>query len=346
MFTEDDLLLRHAPAALAIDASRSPAPTSVAAAEREPDAAHAAEARAAFSRPRPSLPLRWFWGPAAALHRERGRGPDHYPSRVDRELFAQHASVLVGLFEPRALVDLAPAATRHVRYLADALLRDRRRARCALHDWDGPRLVAAVRRLASDYPNLDVSGVLGADPSRIGRDSGRLVLMTAGGPDGPEPGSLLQTLRAVAPQLGPDDAVVLTVDLGSDPDALVRACRDSDGVAEAMHRAALASCVEAFGGEVDPTLFHLEAAWDGRAVETRLRPSRAVRLRMPAAGVDVLLEGPIRTGRTAAWTRPVLRRVAARGGLALGAWLPDPEERRAIVVLRCGAGCGSPDHLL
>ncbi|MFN7144599.1 MAG: L-histidine N(alpha)-methyltransferase [Myxococcota bacterium] len=346
MFTEDDLLLRLAPAALAIDASRSPAPTPLGAVEHDPDAPHAAEVRAALTRPVPSLPPRWFWGPAATLHRERARVPDHYPSRVDRELFAQHASVLVGLFEPRAIVDLAPAATRHVRHLADALQRDRRRARCALHDWDGPRLVAAVRRLAADYPNLDVSGVLGADPSRIGRDSGRLVLMTAGGPDGPEPGSLLQTLRAVAPQLGTDDAVVLTVDLGADPDALVRACRDPDGVAEAMHRAALASCVEAFGGEIDPTLFQLEATWDGHAVATRLRPARPVRLRLPGAGVDVRLDGPIRTGRTAAWTRPILRRVAARGGLALGAWLPDPEERRAIVVLRCCAGCGSPDHLL
>ncbi len=295
----------------------------------------------------PALPARWFWGAAATLRRDRARSPAHYPSRVDRELFDGYASLLLGLVEPESLVDLAPAANRHVRALATALVQARRTARCVLHDTVAPRLVAAVRRLAADFPNLDVAGVLTADverPDALGRGA-RLVLVGGGGPDGPDTPSMARLLRGLARRLDREDAAVVSVDLGADPAELVRACR-ADG-ALALHRAAFAAMVGAFGGEVDPSDLELEAEWDTvrRCVETRLRAPRPLRLRLPYADVDVQLRRPLRTGRVGTWSRPALRRVAARAGLVLQAWLPDADERRALALLRPGACLPSRDRL-
>ncbi|MDP2315723.1 MAG: L-histidine N(alpha)-methyltransferase [Pseudomonadota bacterium] len=290
----------------------------------------------------PSLPARWFWDEEGArIHRMRTGLASHYPARIERELYASHAPMLVGLFEPQEVADLAPATSRHVRALVSAMLVHVSGARCALLDAEPLRLGAAVRRLAADYPRLDVRGAVGdcfGASWRLGRGGGRLLLLTGSGPDGLDPTTLTGLLRRLARRLEPDDALVLGVDLGADPAGLVGVCQDEEGLAAAFHRNGLRVINARLGADFDPGAFAYEAAWDAARgwVETRLRPRRAFDVAVPGAGVVVAFDPsrPLVTGRVGTWTRAALRERAAGAGLALKAWLTDPEERRALVVLQ------------
>jgi L-histidine N-alpha-methyltransferase len=308
-----------------------------------PDAA--AALHRALSGPTPAIPPRWFWDRRGAdLHRVRTGLVDHYPARVERELYEEHAPMLVGLFEPLEVADLVPAASRHVRALAGALLGGRPSARCALLDLDPERLVASVRRLAADFPRLEVRGELGdcfGPTWPLGQGGARLLLLSAVGPDGLDAPTLLSLLRRLAARLEPDDALVFGVDLGQDPAALLRACDDSEGMAAAFHRNVLRVINERFGAELDPARFSFEAVWDAarRRVETRLRPMCDGTVTLAGAEGVIALDPdrPWVTGRVGTWTRSALRERVEGVGLGLSAWLTDPDERRALVVLQRAA---------
>lgn len=313
------------------------------------------EAAAALHRslagPTPTVPPRWFWDLRGAdLHRVRTGMPDHYPARVERELYAEHASMLVGLFEPREVADLAPAASRHVRAVVTAMLGRASGGRCALLDVNPERLSASVRRLSADYPRLEVRGALGdcfGSTWPLGRGGARMLLLSAVGPDGLDTPTLLALLRRVAARLEPDDALVFGVDLGRDPAALLRACDDTEGIAAAFHRNVVRGINERLGTDLDPAAFQFEAVWDAarRRVETRLRPTvtRTVTLLSGGGTLEIDPARPWVTGRVDTWTRAALRERVASVGLALSAWLTDADERRALVVLQRPPGGASVD---
>lgn len=313
----------------------------------EPEAATALHR--SLTGPTPTIPPRWFWDPRGTdLHRVRTGLIDHYPARVERELYLEHAPMLVGLFEPREVADLVPAASRHVRALVTAMLGRRRAGRCALLDVDPERLVASVKRLASDFPRLDVRGEVGdcfGPTWPLGRGGARMLLLSSVGPDGLDAPTLMNLLRRVAARLEPDDALVLGVDLGHDPAALLRACDDPEGMAATFHRNALRVINEHFGTDLDPADFDFEAVWDApnARIETRLRPQTARTLRLPGTMGIVQLDParPWVTGRVGTWTRATLRERVAGVGLALSAWLTDADECRALVVLQRPTGAAS-----
>ncbi len=309
----------------------------------ERDAAEAL--RRSLTGPRPTIPPRWFWDPEGArIHRTRSGLADPYPWRTERALYAAHASMLVALFEPREVADLALVASRNVRVLVEAMLDGATGARCALHDVEPARLVASVRRLAADYPRLDVRGSVDdcfGPAWRLGRGGARLLILSGGGPDGLDPAVLPRLLGRLAVRLEPDDALVLGVDLGQDPTGLLRACDDAEGLAAEFHRNALRVINARIGTDFDPDRFTFEAEWDParRRVETRLRPIAATSV--GGGGLRIVLDParPLVTGRVGTWTREELRDRVASAGLAVSAWLTDPEGRRALVVLqRLGEG--------
>jgi L-histidine N-alpha-methyltransferase len=301
--------------------------------------------RRALAGPTPVVPSRWFWDARGGqLHRDRAQAPAYYPARVERELYEAHAPVLVGLFEPREVAELAPGASRNVRVLLDALLRHGAGipARgCAILDADPARLAASVRTLAADYPRLSVRGEVGEWHAcwRLGPGGGRLVLLSGPGPDGLDPGALPATLRALAASFAPGDTLVLGVDRGRDPDGLLRACADPEGRAAAFHLNALRAINARLGADFDPDGFAFEARWDGHAVETALRPLRPMRVGIAGEVVALDPGRPLVTGRVGTWTRAALREQVEAADLELCAWLTDPDDRRALAVLRrAGAG--------
>jgi len=283
----------------------------------------------------------------AELHRARAQAPGYAPARVERELYVSHASLLVALFEPSEVAELAPGASRHVRVLLDALTRHPDRSApiargCTLLDADPARLAAAVRTLAADYPCVRVRGEVGEWQRRwrLGPSRSRLLLLSGPGPDGLDPAALPATLRTLAARLGRGDTLVLGLDCGSDPAGLLRACGDAEGRAAAFHLNALSAINAHLGADFEVDGFVFEASWDGQRVETALRPRRAMRVSFGGEAVELAPTRPIVTGRVGTWTRTAARERATRAGLELCAWLTDPEDRRALAVLRRAGGAG------
>jgi L-histidine N-alpha-methyltransferase len=309
-----------------------------------PDLASVTELRRALAGPAPVLPSKYLWDRRGArLHRARALQPEFYPARVEHELLVTHAATITGLVEPREVADLSAGASRSIRPLLDAMLRGGHGVHCALVDHDPALLVASVLRLAADYPRLDVRGAVADGPDggwRLGRGGGRLLLISGAGTDGLDPESLPGLLARLGAAMAPDDALLLSVDLGADPERLAAAGDDAAGVAAAFHRNVLEVINRRFGADFDPRAFTFEAAWDPTHawLETRLRPRRPVRVRVRAAGMVLTLDEarPLRTGRVGTWDRPTLRAAAAPASLVLSAWLTDPEERRALALLRRG----------
>lgn len=289
------------------------------------------EAARALTGERPWLPPRWYWGDAAPLHRARAEAPEHYPARLDGGLYAAHAALLIDLFRPDAVIDLAAPRHRAVRAFLPGGALDAVPT-CVVHDTVGARLISTVRSLAEDFPRVDVRGALGGTAGRLGAVGRRLLLVGGWAPDGPD-AHAVRGLAPLAARLRAGDVLVFTVDLGADLRALRRACRDAAGRAEALHRAAVAEVVRRLGGSLDERALRLEADCDARRGRVRLRlvPRQPTELRTPWGARP--LRGAIHLGDVVAWERASLRRVAAAAGLELVAWLPDPEERRALVAL-------------
>ena len=125
--------------------------------------------------------------------------------------------------------------------------------------------------------------------------------------------------------MGPDDALLLGTDLVKDPERLVRAYDDSEGVTAEFNRNVLHVLRRELGAEVEPDDFAHVALWDAEHewVEMRLRATRACTVRV--LGLDVVFADgeDVRTEISAKFRR---ERVAAEldaAGLALHEWWTD-----------------------
>lgn len=329
-----------------------------------PRAAGVAEALVALGGPAPRLPAAWYAGEAAARWRAAAREPGHVGA-IDRALVEAWAPLLVELAGARALVELAPWGARRVRAFGAALQASGGGGRCVLHDARAPRLVAAVRALVDALPGLDIGGVIGPALPGVGLGDGgawplhatstpgaavaiggapplaprggasgggaRLALALPGGLDGAGAAELRRALRVLAASLAPSDAAVFVLDgPGADPAQLADARPHLDALGEAL---VAAGCAPAGAraslelrrgshGEL-ARLLVLDRLLDGRRAD----------------GERFTLDRPIRVPGRRAWRREQVARAAAERGLVLGAWLCDPDERRALVLLRRADAC-------
>ena len=88
------------------------------------------------------------------------------------------------------------------------------------------------------------------------------------------------------------DHLLLGTDLVKEPDRLVAAYDDSQGVTAEFNRNVLAVLNNELGADFDPSCFEHVAVWDEESawIEMRLRARGAQRVRIDALGMDVCFE--------------------------------------------------------
>jgi L-histidine N-alpha-methyltransferase len=147
-------------------------------------------------------------------------------------------------------------------------------------------------------------------------------------------------LRRVAGQLAPGDAFLLGVDLVKDTATLEAAYNDTQDVTAEFNRNILRVLNERFGADFDPDQFDHVAFYDeARAwIEMRLRARRAMRVRVPAAGLTLSLSRgeEIRTEISCKYTLGTLQARARGAGLWVERWLTDPEPVFGLALMRAG----------
>jgi L-histidine N-alpha-methyltransferase len=261
--------------------------------------------------------------------------PEYYPTRTERALLVEHADAIVG--GAGELVELGAGSAAKTRVLLDT-----GRIRRYIPFDVSP--TALDETLAAEYPELDVSPVVGDFEHDLGRiprprpSEPRLLAFLGGTIGNFLPGARRAFLRALASALGREDRLLLGAGLITDVEVMEPAYDDAAGVTAAFNRNMLAVVNAELGGDFDPGQFDHVAFFDpvNEWIEMRLRARRAHTVRIEDLDLDVAFERgeELRTELSTKFTRERLEADFAAAALRLDAWLQDADARFALAVAR------------
>jgi L-histidine N-alpha-methyltransferase len=206
-------------------------------------------------------------------------------------------------------------------------------------------LTASAERLSREYPQVEVRLVVGdfeRDLALLGRGGGgggRLAMLLGGTVGNLAPETVPGFLGEVASALERGDGFLVGVDLEKDPAVLEAAYDDPGGVTADFNRNVLRVVNDRLGGDFEPEAFAHVAFYDRerRWIEMRLRATRALRVRVRRADLDLRFApgDEIRTEISCKYTRASFDARIAGSGLAARAWHEDPG-RFALALLSPG----------
>jgi L-histidine N-alpha-methyltransferase len=292
------------------------------------------------ARPR-RLPSKYFYDDRGSrLFEDITALPEYYLTRTEERLLAAIAGDVVARVRPTELVELGSGAGRKVRLLLAAMARAGLLERCVLMDINASFLSESTHALASDFPGLDVHGVVGdflGDLDLLGPGGGRLAAFFASTIGNLHPDEVPPFLTRVADHLAPCDAFLVGIDLVKDVSRLEAAYNDSAGVTAEFNRNILRVLNDRLGADFDPEAFEHVACYDrdNAWIEMRLRSLKLQRVRIPAARLDLAFEAgeEIRTEISCKYTRASFDALLRGTGLALDHWYTDPEHGFALALL-------------
>jgi len=297
-----------------------------------------ADARAGLTATPKSLPPKWFYDAAGSeLFEKITALPEYYPTRAEREILQARAVHIAAASRAATLVELGSGSSEKTRLLIDAL-----RAAGTLHryvpvDVSEQALLAAASALFSDYPGLEVDGVVSDfdDYLDLGaggdRDGPRLVAFL-----GSTIGNLLPAERAsflarIRSGLSGQDRLLLGTDLVKDPAVLVAAYNDEAGVTAAFNKNVLAVLNHELGADFDLDNFEHVARWDPDQewIEMRLRTVGPQRVRLPAIDLTVSFDDgeEMRTEISAKFRREGVAAELTAAGFRPEHWWTDSRQR-------------------
>ena len=299
--------------------------------------------RRALRAPLPSIPSRYFYDERGSrLFEEITRLPEYYLTSAEHALLVSVAGEIARRAPAAELVELGSGASPKVRLLIEALRGTGRLRRCVLVDISAEVLAESVRELSGAYPGVAVEGVVAdftRELRRLGPGGDRLVAFLGSTIGNLDPDREVSPFLArVARQLGPDDALLVGVDLVKDKAILEAAYNDAAGVTAEFNRNILHVVNARFDADFVPGEFEHVAFYDEARgwIEMRLRARRAVKVRVRKARVALALSrgDEIRTEISCKYTRAGLEGRLGGTGLRLEAWLSDPERLFALALLR------------
>jgi L-histidine N-alpha-methyltransferase len=261
------------------------------------------------------LPPKYFYDAAgAALFERITQLPEYYLTRAEQALLEAHAPAILGEACPEEAVELvAGAPTKALRLLA---AQSGPLARYVLVDVDGTLLAAAGHTLVY----RDLARV----PPAAGRRLVAFLGSTLGNLDAAARHALLLDVRRL---LGPDDRLLLGVDLVKSPRVLHAAYDDAEGVTAEFNRNMLRVINRELGGDFDVDAFGHYARWDAeeRRVEMHLvaAADHAVHVRDLEMTVEFETGETIWTESSYKFTHASVAAMLDAAGLALTRWDTD-----------------------
>jgi L-histidine N-alpha-methyltransferase len=286
------------------------------------------------------LPSRYFYDERGSeLFEEITALPEYYPTRTEAAILEASAERIAEATAPEVIVELGAGACAKTRLLLDAAYRTGRLRAFVPFDIDESILRRASAELAAEFPGLAVHAIVGDFAShleaipRLGRQLVVFLGSTIGNFEVEERRAFLRSIRA---RLSEGDSFLLGVDLVKDERELVAAYDDAQGVTAAFNRNLLRVLNRELGADFDVDSFHHVARWNGpqSRIEMHLRAAGEQRVRVPGAGVEVrFADGEtVRTEISVKFTRATVDRSFEEAGLALLAWLTDPDQRFALAL--------------
>jgi L-histidine N-alpha-methyltransferase len=295
-----------------------------------------------LARPLRSLPSKHFYDDRGSqLFEEITVQPEYYQTRTEEAILDRVADEIIEAARPRELFELGSGVGHKVRLLLEAMQSRGLLERCVMLEINELYLTESVARLNEAYPELSVRGVVGdflEDLPALGPGGGRMGLFLAGTLGNLHPRQVTPFLQAMARQLAPGDTFLIGVDLVKDERLLHAAYNDAAGVTARFNRNILNAMNRALDADFDPEAFEHVAFYDAENqwIEMRLRATRAMRVHVPGADLDVTFAAgdEIRTELSCKYTRASLSERLEGTGLRIEQWHTDPDELFLVTLLR------------
>ena len=296
-----------------------------------------------LTRPFKELPPKHFYDARGALLFDRICDlPEYYPTRTERLILRDRAADIAAETGAAELVELGSGTAAKTRVLLDALDEAGTLRRYVPLDVTESMVRESADTLVSEYPGLQVHGVIGDFERHLGRVPAaigpRIVAFLGGTIGNFPPGSRRRFLRDIAHLLGPADHLLMGTDLVKDPAVLQAAYDDAEGVTAEFNRNVLHVLNRELDADFAPERFEHVALFDPRHewIEMRLRADddHDVTVRALDLPVHFAAGEEMRTEVSAKFTRERLTGDLDAAGLELTQWLTDPDDLFALSLSR------------
>lgn len=239
------------------------------------------------------LPPKWFYDARGSELFERiTRLPEYYPTRTERALLEEHAREIAAVAMPQILVELGSGSSEKSRLLLHELGARGTLEKYVPQDVSESALRDATRRIAAEFPEIDVHGVVGDFTQSLQYLPGggsRMIAFLGGTLGNLVPDERREFLAEIAAVLGSGEHLLLGVALVTDPRVLVPAYDDADGVTAQFDLNVLSVLNKQLGADFDLDGFRHVAVWDpvDEWIEMRLEATTAMTVRVADLGLTV-----------------------------------------------------------
>ena len=294
------------------------------------------------SRPR-SVHPRFFYGQKGSRLFDRICGlPEYYVTRTEKSILETVRSQLARHLDGEyRFVELGSGSDAKARYVLDVLHESQDSVEYVPIDVSDAAVPAAAA-LVRDYPKLRATAVIDTYERglRAARSEGRADLV---GFFGSSIGNMGRDeaagfLSAVAAELGSRGMLLMGVDLEKGREVLEPAYDDPGGVTAQFNMSVLERMNEELGADFDLGSFEHLAFYNEpeSRIEMHLRSRRRQRVRVPAAGLDFVLEEgeTIHTENSHKYSPARIEAMAAAAGLELVRVWQDADSMFAVVLAR------------
>jgi L-histidine Nalpha-methyltransferase len=284
------------------------------------------------------LPPKWFYDARGSeLFEDITRLAEYYPTRAEAAALRDAVGEIAQLTKAATVVELGAGSSEKTRLLLDALTAAGSLRGFVPQDVSASALRDTAATIAADYPDLHVHGVVSDFTEHLDRlpgESPRLVAFLGGTIGNFLPEERAAFLGSVSGVLEPGEWLLLGTDLVKDPDVLVAAYDDAQGVTAEFNRNVLRVVNRELGADFDVDAFEHVAVWDDENewIEMRLRATHAMEvdvsgLRMRVAFAE---DEEMRTEISAKFREDGVREELWAAGFDVEARWTDPEGRFAV----------------
>jgi len=299
-----------------------------------------ADALRGLAAPPRALPPKWFYdAQGSELFEQITRLPEYYPTRAEQEILTRRAPQIAALTRARTLVELGAGSSRKTRLLLDALTETGTLERYAPLDVSASALTEAGEALCRDYPALRVAATVTDFETEFAlpQDGGPRLIAFLGGTIGNLDTEQRKVFfAALREEVADGDAFLLGADLVKDPEVLVRAYDDSQGVTAAFNKNVLHVLNRELDADFDPEGFDHRAVWNAREerIEMWLRSRAAQTVKVRALDLTVEFDGgeEMRTEISVKFRREGLVAELAAAGFETREWWTDEAGRFALLL--------------
>lgn len=243
-----------------------------------------------------SLPCRFFYDEVGSdLFEQICELPEYYLTRAESEILETSAEQIAQCFaEPIALVELGSGSSTKTRLLIEAFLQRHGALSYVPVDISASILESSAFALLDDFEKLEIRAIAGEYQEGLRRlrtvtERPKLIIWlgsTIGNFDRP---GAAQFLSGMIGGMGPEDRLLLGIDLRKDREVLERAYNDASGLTSRFNLNLLERINRELGGQFDAEAFEFRADYDepSGAVESHLRSRKAQTVHIENLALDV-----------------------------------------------------------